>query len=319
MDLEQLDTIIYKEYPNIGGLVILQHGKTIVNRYYQNHQDHDALHVASITKSIISALIGIAIDHGYIDSVHQTVLDFFPNYKVKHREKTIQKITIEHLLTMTAPYKYKSEPYSKVLSSNDWTKSSLDLLGGRSEIGQFRYSTVCLQILSGIISNATNSSVKEFATSYFFKPLEISVPPDVGINSREEYMSFIKANKASGWVVDPQGIHTAGWGIALSTVDLSKIGQLYLNMGNWKNQQIISERWIKKSTSIHSTSKENAYGYLWWIIDEAETYAAIGDGGNIIYIDKKISTVIVITSLFHIRAKNLVEFIQKNILPSYVI
>lgn len=85
----------------------------------------------SVTKSILSILIGIAIDKGYIKSIHQPILDFFPDYIVKKREKTIQSITLYHMMTMIAPYKYKYAPYTKYFTSEDWVKSSLDLLGGK--------------------------------------------------------------------------------------------------------------------------------------------------------------------------------------------
>ena len=90
------------------------------------------VHVYSVTKSIISILIGIAVDRGYIQSVDQKVLDFFPGYIVRKRENTIQNITVKDMLTMTAPYKYRFfAPYVKYFTSEDWVKFSLDLLGGR--------------------------------------------------------------------------------------------------------------------------------------------------------------------------------------------
>lgn len=96
---------------------------------------------------MIALLTGIAMDKGYIQSVEQKVLKFFPEYTVKRGEKTIYDVTIRHLLTMTAPYKYKSEPWTKVCTSDDWTKAALDLLGGRSGItGEFKYSTLGIQI-----------------------------------------------------------------------------------------------------------------------------------------------------------------------------
>ncbi|MBP5522408.1 MAG: hypothetical protein J6X82_08330 [Bacteroidales bacterium] len=92
----------------------------------------------------------IAIDKGLIGGVDDEVLSYFPEYQVKRGEKTIYGITLKHLLTMRAPYKGKGDPWSKVCSSLDWTKTSLDFLGGRKGIiGEFNYKTVCLHILSG--------------------------------------------------------------------------------------------------------------------------------------------------------------------------
>ena len=115
-------------------------------------------------------LFGIAIDKGYIKNLDEKVIDFFPNYKIKKREKTIQHITIKNLLTMTAPYKYKSNPYTKFFSSADWVTSSLDLLGGSGKIGDFRYAPVIgIDILSGILINTTGQSVLEFAQDNLFE------------------------------------------------------------------------------------------------------------------------------------------------------
>ena len=126
-----LDKIIREDYTNIAGIAVYQNDHMLYEQYFNGYDQADTIHIASATKSLISLLIGIAIDKGYIDSVQQKVLDFFPDYKIKRGEKTIQSITIEDLLTMTAPYKYKHEPYTKVYSSDDWTKAALDLLGGQ--------------------------------------------------------------------------------------------------------------------------------------------------------------------------------------------
>ena len=111
---EKLDEIIKNEYSNMTGIVIRKDNELIFESYFNGHKDSDAVHLTSVTKSITSLLIGIAIDKGYIDSVNQKVLDFFPDYTLKRGEKTIKDIEIKHLLTMTAPYKFKSEPYTKV-------------------------------------------------------------------------------------------------------------------------------------------------------------------------------------------------------------
>ena len=116
---------------------------------------------------------------------------------------------------MTAPYKYKHEPYTKVYSSDDWTKAALDLLGGKGPIGEFKYSTVGTHILSGILTNATNMPLSQFAAEYLLKPLKIEVPDSVALPNREAYMSFIKGKHVSGWVADPKGVHAGGWGLTL--------------------------------------------------------------------------------------------------------
>lgn len=314
-----LNALIEKEYGNIAGVIVQRDNEIVFENYYNGYNQNDTIHVASVTKSIISALIGIAIDKGLITGAEQNILDFFHGYEVKRGEKTIRKITIKDLLTMTAPYKYKHEPYTKVYSSDDWTKAALDLIGGKGEIGVFKYSTVGTQILSGVLSNATGQSVTDFATENLFRHLDIKRPENVTIKDKNEHFAFLKNKYVSGWVVDPKGVNTAGWGLSLSTRDMAKFGQLYLNMGKWNDKQILSSKWIENSVEAHSKWGDFQYGYLWWLIDGVDRgdYAAIGDGGNIIFVspDKKI--VIAIASQFMPRAKDRIELIKKNIVPLF--
>lgn len=296
----RLNTLIGEEYSNIAGVVVKRNNEIVFENYYNGYNQNDTIHVASVTKSIISALIGIAVDKGFIKSIEQNILDFFQGYEIKRGEKTIRKITIKDLLTMTAPYKFKYEPYTKVYSSNDWTKAVLDLIGGKGEIGEFKYTTVGLQILSGILKNATGQPITDFAAENLFKHLDIKTPKNVTIKDKDEHFAFLKNKYVSGWVVDPKGVNTAGWGLSVSTKDMAKIGQLYLNLGKWNDKQILSSKWIENSVKEHSKWGELSYGYLWWLIDGKNQgdYAAIGDGGNIIFVspDKKI--VIAISSQF---------------------
>ncbi|WP_028973919.1 serine hydrolase domain-containing protein [Spirochaeta cellobiosiphila] len=316
-EIDKLINIIKTQYDNITGIIIDKNNDIEFEYYNNDYCDVDTFHIASVTKSLISILIGIAIDKGGIKSIDQKVLEFFPEYKLKRGEKTIQEITIRNLLTMTAPYKFKSEPYTKVYSSEDWTTAALDLLGGKGNIGEFKYTTVGLQILSGILVNATGQPLVEFINENLFSPLAINKTQNKKINNKEEHIGFLKDKKVMGWVVDPKGTNTAGWGLSLSTLDLLKVGKLYLNDGKWKDKQIVSSEWIKESTKEHSRWEDKPYGYLWWILKGfgENCFAAIGDGGNIIFIHPEKKIVIAITSSFMPRAKDRIELIEKIIYP----
>ncbi len=315
----QMEKVIHSSYSNIGGLVVLKRGETVYEKYFNGCTAADTFHVFSVTKSILSILIGMAIDQGYMKSIDQKVLDFFPEYSVKRGEQTIQKITLRDLLTMTAPYKYKSEPYTAFFSSDDWVKASLDLLGGQGRIGEFRYTPVIgPDIFSGILIKATGQAVLDYATEYLFEPLGISVGGNILFRNKEEQLAFYEAKNIKGWVADPKGVNTAGWGLNLTPVDMARIGQLYLDQGRWKGKQLISSAWIKDSTREHSRWGKLAYGYLWWIMDEDEhSYAAIGDGGNVIYVNSKKEIVISIASHFIKNAKDRIKLIKEYIEPVF--
>lgn len=315
-----MEAAIAADYSNMAGMVIMKDGKAVYEKYFCGCTEADRIHVFSVTKSILSILIGIALDKGYIHSVDQKVLEFYPEYTVKKGEKTIQNVTIKDMLTMTAPYKYKSNPYTKYFTSMDWVKFSLDVLGGKGQIGEFRYAPIVgPDILSGILERAAGQSVFEFAKEYLFAPLGITVEKTITFHSKEEQMAFYKATDISCWVAGPTGVNTAGWGLTLSPMDMAKIGQMFLNGGMWNGNRIVSEKWVSDSTSEQSRWKQRdlPYGYLWWIDEQDNGYAAMGDGGNIIYVSPDKNMVVASTSLFYPRAKDRIEFIKKYVEPIF--
>lgn len=319
--IEELERIIANKYSNIAGIVALKKGEVYYEKYFNQCVATSRIHVYSVAKSIISILIGIAIDKGHIKNVNQKVLEFFPDYVLRKREKTLQNVTLKDMLTMTAPYKYKSSPYIYIryFMSDDWVKFSLDLLGGKGKIGDFRYTPLIgPDILSAILVKVTGKSVLDFATENIFTPLGIHVEGNVVLHTAKEQSAFNKATNISGWVVDNAGINSGGWGLTLSAFDMGKIGQLYLNNGKWGDRQIVSSEWIKETNTVHSQwNKFNLkYGFLWWIIDEKEgTYSAMGDGGNIIYVNTEKEIVVSIASLYKRKVEDRIEFIKEYIEP----
>ncbi|MBP1047612.1 serine hydrolase [Enterococcus sp. BWM-S5] len=313
----ELEQVIKSEYGNTAGLVIMKDGETLYESYFNDCSAESRIHIFSVTKSILSLLIGIAIDRGAIQSVDQKVLDFFPEYEIEEGEKSIQKITIRHLLTMTAPFKFEEEPYVEYFTSEDWAAFALKLLGGKGAVGEFRYRPIVgPDILSSILERAAGVSVLAFAKKHLFLPLGITVDRNITFKSQEEQFAFYEATTINGWVADQMGTNAAGWGLTLSPMDMAKIGQLYLTKGVWKEKQIISPQWLIDSITEHSRWQEMnlAYGYLWWLVDE-DCHAAMGDGGNVIYINTKKNLVVASTALFVQDAKDRITFIKEHIEP----
>lgn len=316
-----LEKLIHSSYNNTAGILVLKNGITVYEDYFQGYTQVQPVHIASVTKSILSALIGIAIEKGYIQSIDQKVLEFFPEYTILDGEKTIQSVTMKDLLTMTAPYKYKTEPYEAFFQSDNWINFALNLLGGKGKKGEFLYSAIVgTHILSGILVKSTGQSVFDFAAEHFFLPLNIQVEHNVELHSEEEQLAFFQDSKISGWVTDPQGINPAGFGLTLTPRDMAKVGQLYLDGGVWEGKQIVSANWIKDSTRVQSRCDQwkLSYGFLWWIINEKEqSYAAMGDGGNVIYVNTKKKIVIAIASVFMPNAKDRLKLIREYIEPLF--
>ena len=323
MNKEELHRIIEEQQPNICQIVAVKNNKIVYNDNWNNYKTTDNVHIASVTKSIISILIGIAIDKGMIESVNQRVLDFFPDYVIKRGEKTIQDVTLYNLLTMTAPYKCKSEPWTKVCTSEDWTNAILDLLGGKNGItGEFKYLSLGIHVLSTIITKVSNMTTLEFANKYLFEPLNIKARKEYVVKNKDEHIDFVtsKLPKENGWFCDNKGIVTAGFGLCLSAEDLSKIGQMCLNKGLYDNKQIVSSKWIEQMTTPYIKCDEKfafmQYGYLCWIIDDKKNiYSAIGDSGNVIYVNTDKNIVISVTATFKPLVFDRVQFIQKYIEP----
>ncbi len=321
INLSEFHSYVANNQPNICQVTAVQNGKTIINDTWNDYKADDTVHTMSVTKSIVSLLVGIAIEQGLIGSIDDYVLDYFPNYKIKRGEKTIQKVTLKNLLTMTAPYKYKSEPWSKKCVQEDWSIAALDFLGGRSGItGEFQYSTLGIHILTGIIATVSKMTTVEFANKYLFKPLtivprKIYVAPDA-----EAHKAFTKGKTPKGkiWFSDGKGVAAAGYGLCLSADEMSKIGLLCLKKGAFHNKRIISEKWLEESTIVRlrcgKKFRDMKYGYLWWIIDENEgSYAAIGNSGNVIYINPQKKLVVAVSSYFKPTVFDRIDFIKGQI------
>ncbi len=321
--MERLYEIVKTEQPNICELSVIKDGNILYEGFWNGFAKGDALNVMSVTKSVIALLVGIAIDKKYINNISQKVMEFFPDYQIKRGEKTIFDVTIRHLLTMTAPYKYNSEPWKKVCTSLDWTVAALDLLGGRSGItGEFKYATLGIQILSGILENATGMPVIDFANQYLFIPLGIPKHDIHGDSSKEEQFDFLmnKGPRKNEWYSDPMNRVTAGWGLTLSATDMAIIGEMCLNKGIYHGKRIVSAKWIEEMTTPYRKLGIEfgnlSYGYLWWITNvDAHHYAAIGDGGNVIYVNPEINVVVGVASTFKPRVFDRIEFIETKVLP----
>ena len=320
----ELYPYIEKNQPNICQISVWQGGREIWSAEWNEYKRTDCAHVASVTKSVVSLLVGIAIDHGMLGGVDDRVLSYFPDYRVKRGEKTIYDVTIKHLLTMRAPYKGQGDPWTKVCTSQDWSAASLDFLGGKAGItGEFSYRTVCLHILSGILCRATGMNTVDFANRYLFAPLGIAEHESCFATSVEEHRHFTtdKAPRQNVWLADPQGCCTPGYGLCMSAADMAKLGQLCLQSGVWNGKRIVSAEWLAEMLTPRTIdggrSRGMNYGYLWWIMHpESSICAAVGDSGNIIYVDPNRNVTAAVSSYFKPAVFDRVDFIETILLPS---
>jgi hypothetical protein len=253
----------------------------------------------------MSALIGIAIDKGYIKNVDQTIVDFFSDRKISNLNKHKKSITLENLLTMASglecrdSWRYGYVGLGEMMNSDDWAQYVLDLPTAEPPGERFEYCNGVSYLLSVIIQKTTNMRTLEFAKKNLFGPLGIT---DVR------------------WQTSPQGIDI-GWGrMWLKPHDMAKIGWLYLNKGRWADKQIVPAMWVKESTRAHIDATDAHYGYQWWV-DSNGYYAAVGAKGQGIFVlpDKNIVTVFTGDLPDKAAYPDRPAYIIKNLLKSYII
>jgi CubicO group peptidase (beta-lactamase class C family) len=237
--------------------------------------------IYSCTKSVVSALVGIAIDQGYIEGLQQPVLSFFPQQTIANRDANKEAMTLEHLLTMTTgfqcqdSYLYRWSGLDQMRESEDWVQFVLDLPMEGEPGERFEYCNGASHLLSGIIQETTGMSANDYAVEHLFGPLGIS--------------DF-------DWSSSPQGISVGYSELRMRPQDMAKIGVLYLNEGRWDGEQIVPSEWVVSSTSqFISATLEDGYGYQWWV-DDSGMYLALGYRGQFIYVIPEKEMVVVFTS-----------------------
>ena len=267
-------------YP-INAEVIVKDG-VIVDEYYKDGYDQNSVFtLQSTSKSVTSALIGIAIDKGYIPSVNEPISTYFPQILESGSEYKSQ-ITIWNLLTHTTGLNASDTAnWNEWLASDNWVNYVLERPATSRPGTVFSYFTGNTHLLSAIIQQATGKTAYEFGEEYLFDLLD---------------MDSVECS------TDPQGISDGGNGFAMNIYDMAKFGELYLNNGNWNGQQIISEQWVKDSTTLQfdRSSGSADYGYQWWVRTFGENnhpaYFAQGHYGQYIFVVPDLNLVVAITS-----------------------
>lgn len=305
MDSSKL--LLVKDYikPNenyLHSLLIARHGYIVFEEYYNGYSETSLNSLQSITKSIVSALTGIALNEGFLESVDQRVEEIYPQYFNAGTDEKKRSITIEHLLTMSAGFKWQQsgDIRSGWAKSDDRNKYLIELPLQADPGEEFNYSAGISHLMSGILTKTTGMSTLEFADDYLFKYL--------GISSRR-------------WDSDNQGYSFGNNGLYLTTRDLAKFGYLYLNNGFWDGKQIIPPEWVGQSTEkrIGIGSEYADYGYYWWVktIGGHECFFALGYGGQYLFVIPDLDIIAVITSSSDRDEMEPDYFI--NIINSYVI
>ncbi len=306
-------------YRDINAFLMVRRGYLVFEEYFGGAGPDDTHLVASVTKSFISALIGIAIEKGFIEGVNQSVLDFFPEHSPGERDHLKQMITINHLLTMTAGIQWRTgarahELYlDRMRRSKDWVAFILDLPVRERLMGTFQYNSAASHLLSAIITRSTGRCAQDFAAETLFGPLGMELP---AADTEQTYSQADVFLNRTQWPKDPQGNSIGGWGMVLKPRDMARFGYLYLNDGQWDSKRILPEKWVEDSVSPHTAE----YGYQWWLreVNGVFVFSAVGRGGNHIFCVPEKDLVVVVASRPGDRWRNRWVLLEKRVLPAVV-
>lgn len=274
-----IEEIKMKGY-NIDNISIIRNGYMVLDAYFYPFSKGQRHNIRSCTKSIMSILIGIAIDRGYIKSVDQPIVELLPHNIIDSLGDNKRSITLEHLLIMASgldcrdSHHYNWKGLFEMRRSGDWGQHVLNLPMVGPPGSKFEYCNGLSYLLSVIINTTTKMKTREFAEKNLFTPLGIS---------------------EIDWEKSPQGIDVGYGRMWLKPHDMAKIGWLYLNKGRWGKKQLVSSSWVEKSTRGHIEAKPALqYGYQWWVNDDGN-YSAIGYSGQYIMVATEMNMVVVFT------------------------
>ena len=292
---ENLEKIANGTYPNRHSLLLYKDHKLVLEKYFPGedeiwghrighvkHGKHVLHDVRSISKSVVSASMGIAIEKGFVQSIHQNVFDFFPEY-IHYKSEGREHLTIEHLLTMTVGFEWSEEiPYSNPVNSQIEMDFNADPLAYflsrpmRAKPGtEWCYNGGTTEALAAIIKRTSGLNIHDFAREFLFKPLGI-----------------LHSEWTRLWTNEP----SAAAGLRLTARDMLKFGILYMNEGVWNNIQVVPKQWVEESLSAKVKRQglwnNGDYGYQFWLFYgtlngvETTVTGALGSGDQCVYMDK---------------------------------
>jgi CubicO group peptidase (beta-lactamase class C family) len=258
---------IHEQDISIHSLMLIRNGSVFLDAYFYPYDGSTYHDLASVTKSVMTSLIGIAATQGKLN-LDAPMVSFFPNRTIANRDARKERITVRHLASMSSGLDCTEADNERTLremwASQDWVQFALDRPVAWEPGTHWVYCGPAIHLLSAILQQATEMSALEYARENLFKPLGI---------------------QDADWPADPQG-YNRGWGdLALHPRDAAKLGYLWFNQGNWDGKQIVSREWATKSTMgyFSGTGRDEDYGYGWWVSPagaDLNYYMAAGRAGQ---------------------------------------
>lgn len=294
IELPEMESLIsIDSLPNTHAVLISKKGKIVYENYFDGYHRNIPHDMKSASKSISSAIVGLAKDKSLFTSIEQSIFDFLPKKYLTHKDSSKSKIDIQSLLTMSSGLDaddYTRERKSAASENNyqptrDWTETVLKAEMINKPNTEANYGSANPYLLGIAMDSVVSEPLELFMDKYLFQELEIS--------------NYIIQT-------DFKGIPYFGGGMYLTPRDMLKFGELYLNNGKWEGKRILSKKWVKNSfknyRNLDNVPDKNGYGYLWWHNTyqvngkNIESVEARGAGGQYIFVIPSSKTVAVITS-----------------------
>lgn len=297
------------QLPRLHSLLVSHRGQLTLEYYARGHSATRLANIKSASKSVISTLVGIAIERKLIPSVREPIVRWFPELR-NDRDRRKQTITVGDLLSMQSGLASTSGgEYGRWVTSANWVRYALNRPMVSDPGTTMEYSTGTSHILSAILTKASGKTTHQFATDFLAKPLGIAL---------------------AQWTRDPQGIYFGGNEMLMTPRQMIRLGELYLNRGRVGTQQVVSSEWIETSCRPRTRSRwdsDREYGYGWWSQDFGGHRAcfAWGFGGQYIFVFRELELVVAVTSSTTMSderrgyRRQLFDLLEHHVLPRSVV
>jgi CubicO group peptidase (beta-lactamase class C family) len=275
-------------------------GHPVYERYSADSGPEVTHNVYSVTKSVMSMLIGIAIEEGAIGGVDQTLAQLLPSH-VPVMAPGVGQVTLEQVLTMTGGILDDDTADPSFVDVPNWVTDILSTpLKTPAETG-FAYSSRGSHLLAAILQQATGQPVLDFAREKLFDPMGIATEPaDQSHVPISDLPAYDRA-PGFGWSTDPEGLNLGFSDLKITAPDMVKLGQLYLDGGQWQDQQLVPAAWVATSTTNHLADADpsSGYGYQWWVFDSSghPAFGAMGLAGQMIQVVPDLGLVVAVSCL----------------------
>lgn len=314
LDTQFLDSAVNSclQLGYVDGLVVVRNGYLVMEQYFNGYNAHIPHAVMSVSKSFLSAITGIALDKGLLNSLDDIMLDYFPEYVYSGMDARKFDINLHHLMTMRMGIDKEENNLFDVLATENWLKSTIELPLLNDPGETFCYNTLETHLLSAILQKSSRMSTLELTEHYLTSPMGITI---------------------DWWTQDPQGYYFGGSEMFFTPREMAVLGYLYMNEGRIRGTQIVPAEWVvftltptwMQNSPQWGVLTEYNYGYLWWLgkIGGIPMFMALGHGGQTVLTFPDLNLIIVTTAEENVgwdadQTRPILDVVSRYILKSII-